>query len=280
LTLQEQTFYSEGNASLPLDLEISGTSQQGRPGKVDVMSTVADTVPTQIRGPYGGIYTIRDAALYLRSTTPPPLIPLRRWSPNGRQFIAPSSHHLAAWLRAGLDGHADRHVSRRGSVINFTDLVRLRMIVLLRSRGIPHAAIHRAEETARQLTHSPEPFVTEELWTSSTGIFLRFRDSLVAASKGPQTMMKFMDEYFTPVYHGLTFGPDDIADSWRPTAGVLIDPKVQFGAPCIEGTRIPTEAVWSLYQAGDSVETLAEMYRVQQREIEAAIAWETTLAAA
>jgi uncharacterized protein (DUF433 family) len=237
-------------------------------------------VLTQLRGPYTGIYTIRDAALYLRSTTPPPLIPLRQWSPKGRQFIAPSSRHLAAWLRVGLNEHADRHVSRRGSVINFTDLIRLRMIVLLRSRGIPLPAIRRAEETARQLTHSPEPFVTEELWTSSTDIFLRFRDTLVAASKGPQMVMEFMEEYFTPVHHGLTFGHSDIAESWRPMTGVLIDPKVQFGAPCIEGTRIQTEAVWSLYQAGDSVESLAEMYRVEHREIEAAIAWETTLAAA
>jgi uncharacterized protein (DUF433 family) len=244
------------------------------------MSTATNTVLMPLEGPYTGIYTIRDAALYLRSTTPPPLIPLRQWSPKRRQFIAPTSRHLAAWLRTGLDEKSGRDGRRRGSTINFTDLVRLRMIVLLRSRGIPHAAIRRAEETARELTRSQEPFVTEQLWTSSTDIFLRFRETLVAASKGPQAVMAFMEEYFTPVHHGLTFGQGDVADSWRPTAGVLIDPKVQFGAPCIEGTRIPTEAVWALYQAGDSVDALAEMYRVKHREIEAAIAWETTLAAA
>lgn len=154
------------------------------------------------------------------------------------------------------------------------------MIVLLRSRGISFEVIRRTEVTARELTRSPEPFVTEELWTSSSDIFMRIANMLVSTSKGGQLAMDFMHDFFTPVYHGFEFGHGDIAVLWRPMDGILIDPKVQFGAPCIEGTRIQTEAVWSLHQAGDSLDTLAEMYRVRQEEIEAAIAWESILDAA
>jgi uncharacterized protein (DUF433 family) len=118
------------------------------------------------------------------------------------------------------------------------------------------------------------------MWTSSSEIFVRFANLLVSASKGGQIAMDFLREYLVPVHHGLEFGQGAVAVAWKPMPGVRIDPKIQFGAPCIEGTRIQTEVIWSFHQAGDPVDQLAEMYRVERGQVEAAIAWERTLAAA
>lgn len=141
-------------------------------------------------------------------------------------------------------------------------------------------AIAEAEAVARRLTGDPDPLVTEPLWTFSSDIFLRVKDQLVAASKHGQLGMEFLVEYLQPVNHGLIFGDDSRAASWKPAESVLIDPAIQFGAPCIEGTRIQTEVVWEMRQAGDSCESLATMYGVDINKIRAAVAWEETLARA
>lgn len=226
-----------------------------------------------------GVYSIPDAALYLRATTPPSGKPIRLWRKERDTFIAPTPRHLYRWIRNGLRPELE-HLPRRDVLIRFDDLIRLRMIVLLRSRGLPMRAIVRAESEARHLTGSPDPLVTEALWTFSSDIFLRIKDQLVAASRHGQLGMEFLADYLQPVHHGLTFGDDARATSWKPAEWVLIDPTIQFGAPCIEGTRIQTEVVWEMFQAGDSRETLSAMYGVALEQIQAAVAWEETLARA
>ena len=230
-----------------------------------------------IRRPHSGIYTVRDAALYLRATTPPPEVPLKVWQRRRKEFIGPTSRHLYAWVRRSLDSSELSHLPREDLVLNFTDLVRLRMIVIMRSRGLPLSLIRHSEEYARQLTGNSQPFVTEMFWTNLSDIFLKWREFLVAASKKGQLAMDFLEDYLMPVNHGLAFSPDERAEAWVPYEGVLIDPEIQFGAPCIAGTRIQTEAVWAFHEAGEPVQTLAEMYQVDKRRIESAIEWEKTL---
>ena len=93
-------------------------------------------------------------------------------------------------------------------------------------------------------------------------------------------MEELLKSYLQPVFHGLSFNDQEIADVWRPHAGVLVDPEIEFGAPCIEGTRVQTEAIWAFSQAGDSCEGLARAYRLEIAQIEAAIGWETRLSEA
>ena len=98
-------------------------------------------------------------------------------------------------------------------------------------------------------------------------------------SQGRQLALDFLKELLTPVNHGLLFD-EGIAERWRPSAGILIDPEVQFGSPCIEGTRIETESVWSFRQSGSSPDELARLYRVGEEMIGQALAWEETLSSA
>ena len=89
--------------------------------------------------------------------------------------------------------------------------------------------------------------------------------------------MDVLREYLIPV-HGLTF-KNRLAATWEPSGGVLLDPMVQFGAPCVKGTRVPTRSIWGMIEAGDSPRWVAESYRLSEEEVEAAIAWENSIAA-
>ena len=75
------------------------------------------------------------------------------------------------------------------------------------------------------------------------------------------------------------FTDDDVA-RLRPagkTSPVVIDPEFSFGRPSIRG--VATERIAELYRSGASPEFLAEAYELPISDINAAIAYETQLAA-
>src|SRR5688500_8166397 len=95
---------------------------------------------------FTGLYTIGDAALYLRATTPPPDVPLSVWERYHKSFLGPSTRRLLQWIRRSLEwsNRSDTHLKH--AVLSFEDLIRMRMIVILRARGIPIDVIRRSEE--------------------------------------------------------------------------------------------------------------------------------------
>ena len=227
-----------------------------------------------------GAYTVQEAALFLRATTPPRDAPLDYWrlSPQ-KTFVRPSTKAIAAWIRHGLQIRTHQ-VSSRRRVVTFNDLIRMRMVALLRTRGLTLREILEAEDFARRLSGSMQPFVTEPLWTSGSDVFMKFGKKLIDISRLGQYAMDFISEYLFPVHHGLTFGEDHLAELWRPSELITIDPRVEFGAPCIEGTRVQTEVLWSLNRAGDSPDFLAKVYGLGIEKVRAAIEWEERLALA
>jgi uncharacterized protein (DUF433 family)/DNA-binding transcriptional MerR regulator len=225
---------------------------------------------------WAGAIPLRDAAVLLRATTPDPLAPLADWERQPTTFAA-STSALAAWIRHGLDWDGPRRVSPRDRVVTFEDLVRLRMIALLRSRGIRYAGIREAEQYARELTGHPQPFVTEPLWTHSSDIFLAVQERFIAATRAGQVALPLLRDFLEPAHHRMEFGNDAAASRWRPAPRITIDPEVRFGEPCIEDTRVPTETIASLCEAGESRGNVARLYGLTGADVAAALAWERRL---
>ena len=228
-----------------------------------------------------GSLTIRDTALFLRATTPRPETPVSLWKPRRNAFVA-SSRALYAWIRLGLEWDAPVRVSSRDRVITFEDLIRLRMIALLRARGFRYAAIRNAERYARELTGLPQPFASESLWTAVSDVFMRFEEHVLAITREGQIAFPFdtLRDFLSPVYHGLSFDKNGSAEAWSPQPGVTIDPEIQFGAPCVTGTRIETEVLWSFKQSGENPQSLARLYRLEVGQVTAALEWEQTVSLA
>jgi uncharacterized protein (DUF433 family) len=222
---------------------------------------------------YEGIFSIPDVALFLRATTPPQQTPISIWKVRRRPFAGPSSRQLQIWIAHWLMYDRDsRHRS-----IDFAELVRLRLIFLMRTRGLSLKTILRAELMAQELTKLENPFATERLWSNRSAIFMEVADFIVAISKNGQLAMPEILEYLDPLNHGLEFDPNDgAAQVWTPLEGIVIDPELQFGSPCIEGTRIETEVIASLAKTV-SISQLAEMYSVAEEQIESALSWEMLL---
>lgn len=230
------------------------------------MTTTAESRPAT--PDFDGIYDVPEAARYLKA------------SQHGGVIYPVSSAKMIRWIRKGVASPNLVEVSGRELLIGFEDLVSMRVIGALRAAGVGWRAIREAEQWLHRETDSPRPFATETLWTGQRQIFIEWRKQLVSASTSGQAAFDFLLEHPIPV-HGLLFNEQtQVAKSWEPARNVVLEPQVQFGAPCIKGTRIPTRSVAGMVEAGDSVEYVARSYGQPIAVIEEACEWERRLRAA
>ena len=124
---------------------------------------------------------------------------------------------------------------------------------------------------------TPDTVPTGFLWTGLGQIFVRWTQKLISGSRKGQVVFDLLREYLIPV-HGLKFDAvSQVAVSWEASDGVVLEPDIQFGAPCIKGTRIPTRTIVGMVEAGDSPLWIAQAYGISSKEVQAALDWESRL---
>jgi uncharacterized protein (DUF433 family) len=211
---------------------------------------------------YSGTYSIPSATLYVLAT-----------SSNSTKLHL-STKHLYRWTKDGLAGGYLTGIRNRKLFINYKDLISLRAISAMRTKGMKHRDIIKAENVLKEHFQCDYPFATYDFWTiPPKDIFVKENGILLSASRHLQSAMEFIAEYLQP-YHNMTFDVFGLSASWKPHPNVLLDPQIQYGEPCIEGTRIPTQVIWSFNNAGDSVDDLAYFYGITKNRIEDALDWE------
>ncbi len=230
------------------------------------MTTFVDDTPPAPT--FKGIYDVPEAARYIKGAL------------NAEKVYPVPSSKMIRWIRRGVASPDLVDTPGRELLIGFEDLISLRVVLALRAAGIRWVKIDEAERYLRKETRSERPFATEDLWVAHGDVFAELWDRLLAASSFGQLAFDIMREYLIPV-SGLTFDEETrMASSWEPVAGVVLEPDVQFGSPCLKGTRIPTRTIAGMVEAGDAEEWVARAYRVSSIQVRAACDWESRLRAA
>ncbi len=227
------------------------------------MTTEITTTPEFL-----GIYGISEVARFLGVT--PPLA-------NGRTV---ESAKLRYWIRTTIHTEDSLALPIRPRPISFRDLISMRLIAVLRLRGVTLREVREAEDWMRANLHIDWPFISRPLWTFASDVYIEFEHHLINASRFGQRAMDFIREWLSTVELDMAFDENDLVESWTPYTDIQIDPKVQLGEPCIGGTRIPTNTIRGKIQAGDSPEVVARLYDLTKTQIQHAIAWGERLDAA
>ena len=232
-----------------------------------VMATAArEQAPRQASR---GIYTAPNAAGFIRVTLPD--------FEQGIVALHMTSTTLLRWIRTGIPDPSYQGVPGRDLLIDFDGLVSMRVIATLRSSGVSWQAIRKSEAWLREQTGVPKPFATATLWHGSGDVYTEWSEKLIAASRAGQAAFDFLHEKLILV-SGLKLDDErNWALWWEPLPEVRLHPEIQFGAPCIAGTRIPTGAIVGALNGGDSREFVMGAYDVTQDQLEAAIDWESRL---
>ena len=220
------------------------------------MTSVAE-METKASPAYRGAYSNREAALYIRATMPGSLA-----------FPRLNAWHLSRWLQDGLGTDEFRHSFYRPGYVNFLDLISFRMVAVLRAGGISHRSVKLAHDRLQGKKGWRHPFAMAPVWEGDSDTIAEIEDAVAVAQLLP----------FGEGCHGLTFDLEGAAAAWSPAPGVLLDPRIVSGEPCIKGSRVATATFWGGYQRGESVEALAWAYGKSVAEAEAALVWERKLA--
>lgn len=223
---------------------------------------------------FTGIYIAPKAAIYLTAT-------LTKDIPSPVQRIPINSRNLINWVRTGLMTPELRTMRGYDLVLSFEDLISMRVIAALRSFGLSWPAIHRAEQYLREETGHRRPFAVKQVWSDTSSIFAELgKHILLAVSRhGQMAIPALLGEYLQPV-GDMTFNPIDhifVAATWTPHTDVTLDPLIQYGEPCVTGTRMRTRILAQMIQGGDLPSYISEAFNLAEPQITHALEWENRL---
>ncbi|MEW6142497.1 MAG: DUF433 domain-containing protein [Chloroflexota bacterium] len=216
----------------------------------------------QLPSRFSGIYGIPEVAIYLSHT--PPLT-------NGNKV---DSAKLRYWTQTSIPLRVMNEYPTRQRFVTFLDLVSMRMIAILRSRNVRLREIRHTTKWLQKEFNIEWPLAYKPLWTYGSNVFIEFGRHLLTASRFGQEAMDFIGEWLNKVELDMRFDERNIASSWYPYQDVCLNPKIQFGSPCIDGTRIPTRSIWGKVKAGDKPEIVAKLYDIGLTQVYHAVEWE------
>ncbi len=163
-------------------------------------------------------------------------------------------------------------------MFSFLDLISLDFAALLRGRGVSDRALRAGMKMLRGATSERWPLaskpIIDRLATSGES-FLGDLDGHGYVDIG-MSGQGVIQEVVALNLRGLEFNESGRPSMMRPARLIKVDPLIQAGAPCIDGTRIPTSAIAELLLDEDE-EDVALDFELTVEEVRAAAAFEDLL---
>ena len=173
---------------------------------------------------------------------------------------------VARWTRSEHPLHPIDH----DRIISFLDLISLWVISELIRRGVSRREVRAGGAYIARKVGTDYPYAHRDLATVGAGFFGNL-EAWVDVGKGGQGSFPLVIE---GLLDPIEFGADRHASIWRPRNGVWLNPDVQAGAPCIDGTRVPTKVVADLEAAGEHLDNIANDLNLDVTQVSAALEYE------
>ena len=203
---------------------------------------------------------------------------VRRWLKGYRFAVGPSDDRTTREQEPVVRRPED------APLLSFLDLIELRFIKAFIDYGLSLQKVRKALEEARTL-YPTHPFARRAFYTDGREIFLRAQEDgkehlLQLCSGGQWVIRTVILEYAQQMDFSEENG---FAIRWYPLGRegrVVLDPRLAFGSPVVEGRAIKTENVYDLFEAHDRSRTaVAEWFGLSEAEVDAALAFEHARAA-
>jgi uncharacterized protein (DUF433 family) len=191
-----------------------------------------------------------------------------------------SASTVSRWAHREREGTLAKHTPRRPDY-SFGDLISMLVVRDLVHLGLRLSDVIYAERHLRETYGHVQPFVSLRLKTDGVDVFYdaapAIADQLTAANRGGQEVLEPAIEH---ALKGVSY-ERGMAAAWAPTAGVLLDPAIQFGEPCVASTRVTTGQLAELARSSEITPLeLARTYRLEESQVQAALVFEQRLATA
>lgn len=156
--------------------------------------------------------------------------------------------------------------------VPFVAVVEAYVLRSLRDLGLKKSTIREASAEVRRTFRTPYALATQKITTDGVDIFVHYADDeLARAGDRQQPLRTVIDDHLHYINWDVA---DGFAGSLRlrqypDVAPVIIDPRFGWGAPVVESTKVPVDAVVDLWFAGESLEDVAYEYDMTREQVEA-----------
>jgi uncharacterized protein (DUF433 family) len=166
--------------------------------------------------------------------------------------------------------------------LSFRDLLELRFVDAFIRAGVSWKTMRRAHGRAQEELKTTHPFCSNRISTDGRNILMR-----QAEEDGDEALLNLVTQQpeFTKIVQNflkeLEFSGDDII--WWPLGKgrqIIVDPRRNFGQPTVVKSGVPATALARSVKANSSVDEVARWYEVQNDEVQDAVEFEESLAAA
>ena len=212
-----------------------------------------------------GVYDFTEAARYLKAAR------------HGAALYPRTPRTIAGWFRRWANDGGLRESRANEPTVTFNDLISMRLVGALRVSGVAWPEIYKVIKWLRDQTETQHPLASRDIWSDENWVddICNLLYPVTGASNltGPD-FGELALEYVLPE-HGLTFDEKSgRVTSWEIDNGIVLHPLVQFGAPCIKGTRIPVYAIAGMVKGGDSALSVAEDFQLPIEKVQTACDFE------
>jgi len=213
-------------------------------------------------------YPVAEAALYVRVAP----ATLRSWVVGREYPTNKGTRRFHPLIRLA---------DRQHRLLSFNNLVEAHVLRALRTaHGTPVHAIRKALDYGETSLGINRLLLSRELYTDKRELFLDHYGQLINLSRSGQLAMRAMLEVhlsrieWEASVFPLRLFPFVRTEGVEAPRHITIDPNVGFGRPILQRRGISTRAIVDRIDAGESVESLAEDYRLEVSEIQEAVVYE------
>lgn len=211
-------------------------------------------------------YGIAEAAQYLRL----PVSTLRSWTIGQRYRAGDEPRFFKPVIEI-----ADR-LDRKLSFINLIEAFVLAGI--RREHSVPLPKVRRAVDYLRRRFASRRPLAEEQFETDGVHLFVqKFGELIGVSQEGQLAMREMLKDRLKYVKRDPRGVPEKLvlfaalpAELERGTA-VIIDPRISFGRPVLDGFGVRTSILAERFDAGETIEELVRDYGVPSEAVQNAL---------
>ena len=157
--------------------------------------------------------------------------------------------------------------------VNFYTLIELYTCFQLQELGVSAKQILQSRLSIAKDLKTPYPFASEKLLSDGKKICYEFKDAIVKADGSKQTDFVHFIRQFA---NNIEFNSSKVAEKFWPSgknSNIVVNPHNQFGQPVLNGTNINAEVIFSMYESGESVDTIGILYDLTQKQVNDAISF-------
>jgi uncharacterized protein (DUF433 family) len=167
--------------------------------------------------------------------------------------------------------------------ISFLDLIDVFVAGQLRDHGVTLQTLRKVYTRMSVDLGTPHPFSRAELLSNGKSVFTRNiddagKEELIEVLTRQRVFPEILKPFLQKVdYDQVT----SLAVRWRIADGVIIDPEISFGRPCLQIKPIATAVLYAAYRANrDDRDAVARFFKISPTAVDAAVKFELNLATA